>query len=143
MNIRAFNLRPKLGPKNFEVVQKMFTTEVPELYKQYLIQYAGCSIKEDTFTDNAGCKWILASFSNSSDIMNLPKEFKTAGWGDWIVFGYDEGGWHYCINMSTTENYNSVFINRWTDHEPENQFVKIADSFEEFMQGLQEDNKRL
>jgi hypothetical protein len=34
------------------------------------------------------------------------------------------------------DDFGTIYINRWTDHLPEEQFLKIADSFEEFINGL-------
>ncbi len=65
----------------------------------------------------------------------LAKEFREKDWGDMICFGSDPGGWHYCLDMST-ENYGKVYLNRWTDFEGDDQFVRMANNLEEFLAGL-------
>jgi hypothetical protein len=53
-----------------------------------------------------------------------------------VPFAYDPGGWHFCLSFDA-DTYGKIIINRWTDHLPEEQFLVIADSFEEFINGLQ------
>ena len=47
----------------------------------------------------------------------------------------DPGGWHFCLSIDE-KDYGTIIVNRWTDHSEENQFLKIADNFEEFIDGL-------
>ncbi len=135
MKLRNFTLRDKIGEGSFRHAQKEFKNQIPELVKLCLVKYGNSSIKEDVYIDNKNTEWILSAFSNSTDVMKLPKEFKDAGWGEWFPFAFDQGGWHFCINMSD-HDYGSVYVNRWSDHKPKDQFVKIANSFEEFMNEL-------
>ncbi|MBK9580663.1 MAG: SMI1/KNR4 family protein [Saprospiraceae bacterium] len=52
-----------------------------------------------------------------------------------IPFAYDPGGWHFCLSFDE-DTFGKVVVNRWSDHLPEDQFIVIADSFEEFINGL-------
>lgn len=82
-------------------------------------------------------EWELQTFDHIASIIDLTKEFKEKGWGLKVPFAYDPGGWHFCLSFDK-ETYGQIIINRWTDHSPEEQFVVIADSFEEFINGLKQ-----
>jgi hypothetical protein len=138
--LRKLTIRPRIGTGDFKLIQRDFTNAIPENLKAVLREYAGLAVEENTFTDKKSRLWILQSFQNTADLHKLPKEFLDAKWGQWIPFAYDPGGWHFCLSMSD-DDYNSVYINRWTDHKPEDQFIKIADSFEEFIDGLRREDE--
>ncbi len=135
--MRQFKIRKRIGEKSLDLLNKLVGIDMPLLLKQMLINYAGLSIEEDYFIDKNGKEWVLAAFDDFTSIYKLTKEFQESGWGNKIPFGYDEGGWHFCLSFDK-DTFGKIFINRWTDHLPEEQFVVIADSFEEFINGLQE-----
>ncbi|HLO43054.1 MAG TPA: SMI1/KNR4 family protein [Leadbetterella sp.] len=135
--MRQFQIRKRIGEKSLDLLDKLIGFELPFLLRQILINYSGLSIEQDYYIDKNGNEWILAAFDNFNSIYKLTTEFKDSGWGNKIPFGYDEGGWHFCLSFDE-ETFGKVLINRWTDHLPEDQFVIIADYFEEFIDGLHE-----
>ncbi len=96
---------------------------------------AGFSHRENTFIDFEKTIWTIIVFENFSTIYKLTDEFASNGWGKMIPFASELGGWHFCLCMEE-KDHGSIYVNRWTDHLPEGQFLKIADSFEEFINGL-------
>ncbi|WP_350293002.1 SMI1/KNR4 family protein [uncultured Croceitalea sp.] len=140
MNLREFTLRDKMGESNFKHAQKEFKNSIPKLVKRYLVKYGKSSIEEDIFIDQENTHWILNSFMSSIEIMKLPKEYKDSDWGEWFPFAFDMGGWHFCIDMSDND-YGGVYVNRWNDYSPEEQFLKIADNFEIFINGLKKEKE--
>ncbi len=96
---------------------------------------AGLSHYECVFIDAEGRKWEVAQYNQYKDLIGLLREFKKVGWGKKIAFAHDPGGWHFCLSLDE-DTYGKIIINRWTDHTPEDQFLVIANSFEEFIDGL-------
>ena len=118
------------------MIENILENTIPVNVREYIKRYGGNSILECYFTDNKGLEWELNQFNLFIDLFKLTKEFKEKGWGLKVPFAYDPGGWHFCLSFDK-ETYGKVLINRWTDHLPEEQFLIIADSFEEFINGLQ------
>ncbi len=134
--MRKFKIRPRIGQKNLDLLDSLIGFKMPALLREILDNYSGLRITEDYFIDKNNRDWIIASFDNFASIYNLIKEFQNSGWGKKIPFGYDEGGWHFCLSFDE-DTFGKVVVNRWTDHLPDDQFVVIADTFEEFINGLQ------
>lgn len=136
--MKQFTVRPRMGDRSFTLIEQIVGGSFSELFKEFMKKYAGLSIEEDCFIDKFyGKEWFVASYDNFTSMYNLTKEFKESGWGLKVPFAYDSGGWHYCISFDE-DNYGNIIINRWTDHDFEDQFLKIADNFEEFMNGLKQ-----
>ena len=108
---------------------------MPDQLVHVLGDYSGSSVVEDTFIEYSGKDCKLKTFDTFPFIIDLTKEFRESGWGLKVPFAYDPGGWHFCLSFDEDAR-GKVFVNRWTDHAPEEQFVVIANSFEEFIEGL-------
>jgi hypothetical protein len=108
---------------------------IPEIYKEFIVEYQGSGVNEILYYDKSNTLWILNAFSEYEDMTALYKELKSGYGRKLIPFAYDPGGWHFCLCLDD-EYFGTIYINRWTDHLPEEQFLKIADSFEEFINGL-------
>lgn len=106
-------------------------------FKAIIKKYAGVGIKERYFTDAHLTLWELHQFLNFIEMFKLTEEFMQVGWGRKLPFAYDPGGWHFCLSFDD-DTLGAVVVNRWTDYGPDEQFLKIADSFEEFIEGLHE-----
>lgn len=133
--MRKFTVRPRIQNFELNMLDEVFGKAIPSIVRDYLKKYAGLGIFESTFVDKNGLEWELNQFNLFDDIYGLSKEFIDKNWGKMLPFGYDPGGWHFCLCMDDI-NEGKIYINRWTDHLPEDQFLKIADSFEEFINGL-------
>lgn len=135
--MRVFNIMSKFDDACAKAIERLIGNTLDDTFKKFMNLYSGHSIYEQYYKDKNSKEWILSSIDNFTSIFKLTKEFKNSGWGNKIPFGYDEGGWHFCLSFDE-ETFGKVLINRWTDHLPEEQFVVIADSFDEFINGLQE-----
>lgn len=135
--MREFKVLPKIQEFELDLIEKILEVRIPELVRNYLMKYGGCSIKENRYIDSTGLEWDLGQFSTFNDIYGLVKEFRDAYKCKLLPFAYDNGGWHFCLNLDSI-NYGSIIINRWTDHLPEDQFLIIAENFENFINGLSE-----
>ncbi len=141
-NMREFNIISKFDDACARSMERLIGNKLEDNFKHFMSLYSGHSIYEQYFKDRNSQEWILAAIDNFTSIFKLTKEFKNSGWGNKIPFGYDEGGWHYCLSFDK-ETYGKVLVNRWTDHSPKEQFLIIADSFEDFINGLEETKEDL
>ncbi len=135
--MRRFRVRPRFGAKNFEIIESLINGKFTDGFRDIMREYAGLSVYENYFVDRSGRDWELAAFDNFTSIFKLTKEFREGGWGLKVPFAYDPGGWHFCLSFDE-DTYGKIIVNRWTDHAPEDQFIVIADCFEDFINGLQE-----
>jgi len=90
--------------------------ELPNELISIIEKYGGLAVLEDKYIDSNNNEWELQTFDHIASIIDLTKEFKEKGWGLKVPFAYDPGGWHFCLT--------------------EEQFLVIANSFEEFIDGL-------
>ena len=138
--MREFTVRPKIQDFELNLIEKVFEKPISENVRSFLKKYSGVGIYECFYLDKKGKSWEISQFHLFNDLYQLSKEFIEKGWGLFLPFAFDPGGWHFCLNMDE-KDYGAIFINRWTDHLPEDQFVKIADSFEEFIDGLKREDE--
>lgn len=130
-------------PKEQEIVnfEIEIGTRLPEPYREFLLTINAKYIAESYYQVN-GTKYELHGFV-------------TFGCGDWtlkqhyenlkehlenryLAFAYDSGGWQYVISIEHTGNYGKIYFCRM-DKALENATTLIANSFDEFMCGLQKD----
>ena len=140
MELKNLTIAPRTGNKSIEYLEDILEDKLTDNFKIFMKKYAGLSVIEDFYEDKNGNQWELQTFDDIMSISKLTKEFKENGWGSKMPFAYDPGGWHYCISYEV-ESYHKIIVNRWTDHLPEEQFLIIADSFEEFINGLHQKHK--
>jgi len=134
--MRKLTIAPRAGKRYFNLLEEFIGCYLSNSFKEIMIGYAGLMILEDNYRDKNGTIWELQSFDNIVSVLQLTKEFKENGWGLKIPFAYDPGGWHFCLSFDK-ESYGKIIINRWTDHSPEEQFLVIAENFDEFINSLQ------
>ncbi|MDH3650840.1 MAG: SMI1/KNR4 family protein [Saprospiraceae bacterium] len=125
-----------MGDKSFRLIEYIVDGLLEDDFKAFIKKYAGLSLEEDYFVDSINQKsWIVAAYDDFTNMYELTKEFKEKGWGLKVPFAYDQGGWHFCLSFDH-DTYGKVIVNRWTDHPPQEQFLVIANSFDEFINGL-------
>ena len=135
--MKKLRIRPRLGSGNIKLIERAIGHELPINFKEFMINNAGLSHYECIFIDDGGNKWEVSQYNQYRDLIGLAREFKEKGWGIKVSFAHDPGGWHYCLSFDK-ETAGKILVNRWTDHSPKDQFIIIADSFEEFIEGLEE-----
>ena len=140
--MKELTIAPRAGKRYLQLLEKAIGSPIPNSLKEILIRYAGLSVKENTYKDSNGKEWELQTFDHIGSMVDLTKEFVEKGWGKKLPFAYDPGGWHFCLSFEE-ENFGKILVNRWTDHAPEDQFVIIADSLEDFINGLEERQEEL
>ena len=135
MKIDKLTIAPRAGKRSFEYLEQMSGFNLSENFVKFMTKYAGLAVVERFYNDSNKHKWELQSFDDIISSAKLSKEFKENGWGLKLPFAFDPGGWHYCISYEE-KTFNKILVNRWTDHLPEDQFIVIANSFEDFINGL-------
>jgi hypothetical protein len=133
--MREFTILPRVQDFELNLIGNLVGNKIPDIVREYIKKYAGLSFEERFFIDKENREWELAQFNRFTDLYGLTEEFMKGYGRKLIPFAYDPGGWHFCLCMDD-EDFGTIYINRWTDHLPEEQFLKIADSFEEFINGL-------
>jgi hypothetical protein len=138
--MREFTVLPKVQDFELDMIENIIGKKFPLLIREYIKKYAGFSIAEKYFKDNNNLEWELSQFNRFNDLYGLTNEFLIGYNRKLIPFAYDPGGWHFCLCMDDSD-FEAIYVNRWTDHLPNEQFVKIADSFEEFINKLKSEEE--
>jgi hypothetical protein len=133
--MREFKILPMVQDFELNLLEKIIENKIPDLVRSYIKKYGGLMIAEKHFFDKNGLEWELGQFNFFKELNGLTEEFLREYHRKLIPFAYDPGGWHFCLSFDE-DTYGKIIINRWTDHLPEEQFLVIADSFEEFINGL-------
>lgn len=134
--MKELTIAPRAGKRYLQLLESAIGSNLPDSFREIIMKYAGLSVLENTYKDKSNTEWELQTFDHVASMVDLTKEFIEKGWGKKLPFAYDPGGWHYCLSFDE-ESYGKVLVNRWTDHSAEEQFVIIADSFENFINGLE------
>ena len=133
--MKELNIAPRAGKRYIQLLENAIGSSLPGSLRSIITKYAGLSVLENTYLDSNNTEWELQTFDHIASMVDLTKEFIEKGWGKKIPFAYDPGGWHFCLSCDE-DTFGKVVVNRWSDHLPEDQFIVIADSFEEFINGL-------
>lgn len=138
--MRKLTQRPRIGDASLQLIEEIVNGRFSENFKRFLKESAGLSYYESVFVDAAKTEWHVQQYNSFDDLYGLTQEFLNVYKRKLIPFAHDPGGWHFCLCMDE-EDHGAIFINRWTDHLPEEQFLKIANSFEEFIDGLRREEE--
>jgi hypothetical protein len=133
--MKELTIAPRAGKRYMKLLENAIGGSLPVSLNEVILKYAGLRVLEDTYEDKSKVLWEIQSFDNVASMVDLTKEFIVKGWGKKLPFAFDPGGWHYCLSFDQ-DTYGKVIVNRWTDHEDKDQFLVIAESFEEFIEGL-------
>lgn len=133
--MKELTIAPRAGKRYLKLLENAIGGSLPVSLNEVILKYAGLRVLEDTYEDKSKVLWEIQSFDNVASMVDLTKEFSVKGWGKKLPFAFDPGGWHYCLSFDE-DTYGKVIVNRWTDHEDKDQFLVIAESFEEFIEGL-------
>jgi SMI1-KNR4 cell-wall len=139
--MKEFTVIPNIDESGFKLIEQIVGGSFSEFFKTILSKYGGLCIYERYYYDKKNTIWELGAFDNFTSIYGLTKEFFENYKRKLVPFAYDSGGWHFCLSFDK-DTYGKIIINRWTDHTPEEQFLVIADSFEEFINGLKREDEK-
>jgi SMI1-KNR4 cell-wall len=134
--MRKLTLYPRMGDSNMRHIESIIGSSLSENFKSFLKENAGLSHYERYFFDREQTQWEVKKYLTYSELYKLEEEFIKEYHRKLVPFAFDGGGWHFCLCMDEGVDFGSIIVNRWTDHLPEEQFLVIADNFEEFINGL-------
>jgi hypothetical protein len=140
--MRHLTLFPRMGKANFQHLESIANNTIPQNFVDFMTQNAGLSHFERYFKSNESI-WEVHKYKSYIEMFELIKEFLQVGWGKMLPFAFDPGGWHFCLCLEQGEKYGGIYVNRWTDHLPDEQFLKIADTFQEFIDGLMTEDEAI
>lgn len=136
--MKKLQLQPRIYEHQFDRISKLLNAEIPQELKSILQDYAELGVRENTYSNALGKVFPLASFCSYRMIYDFLEEFNRGGFEKIIPFAIDNGGWVYCLSID--ENiYGKVYLFQMEmPYENEIEaFEFVANSFEEFIDGLQ------
>jgi cell wall assembly regulator SMI1 len=131
------NSKPKdVEDSDIKKVESTFNIQFPEYFLSFLQKYGGTCTKEVVYSDAFWVNFFLPLKSeNGASIISL-MEGQRINYNDnsWIPFAIDSGGWSFCIAQK--ENIKGQIWVEKFDGGDENPFEFVANSFEDFINGL-------
>ena len=140
LNIKRGYIQIEIDEINlFQIRNKLV---LPSFFIEFLLKYNGAKINENCYRD----EYIISNFlpllinRNASIELILPavRDKEDIGRDDLIPFAVDPGGRPYYLSIAGNDNGN-VYIDRMGAGY-ENPLLKIAETFEEFINGLEPEN---
>lgn len=131
-NMRNLKIKIRISDAEIRFLEEKIGAPLPSEFVEVMKSYAGLSTEECLFIDQGNKKRIVHGFLNFTEMHDLSIELCNVGFGRKIPFAFSPNGWHYCLSLDD----NRIYLYRWTDHKTEDAFLQIADSFEEFINGL-------
>ncbi|HEX7904185.1 MAG TPA: SMI1/KNR4 family protein [Chitinophagaceae bacterium] len=134
--MRKLTISPRMGEASVQMLEQIVGEKFSENFREFLKENSGLSHYENIFIDKDGTRWQIQQYNMFKDLYGLTEEFLKTYKRKLIPFAYDPGRWHFCLCFDPGDDYGAIIVNRWTDHLPEEQFLKIADNFEHFIDNL-------
>lgn len=114
--------------------------KIPLILQEFLKLYSGSSIEENTFVKSEKetiftLSYVCELYSEfNPSIEKLVNGNQFYKYYDWVPFGIDPGGWVFNLSIAN-DKFGQVWINKF-DSGDDNPFEFVADTFEEFINGL-------
>ncbi|SDI61543.1 SMI1/KNR4 family protein [Chryseobacterium jejuense] len=127
----------KITNTELETFEQEIGLTLPESYKKHILKYNGGTPEEKDCFDE---KVIAHFYPIKYGKYPLEKSYKTLKDSlpqDFLNFAYDEGGNPFCLNLKSGKDYGKVYFCALDEGDVEAEL--LADSFKEFMDGLEED----
>jgi hypothetical protein len=123
--------------------ESLIDNHIPKDYKQFVLPNNPTELNSSVFI-LAGRKYYIDKFysANKNDKLNLFEIFENQSWYfdcKYFPFAYDSGGWQFVICIEKGKNYGKVYFCRM-DEDIDKALTLLANSFEEFINGLQADD---
>lgn len=131
------NSQPKtIEDNDIKEVEATFNIQFPEYFLSFLKKHGGTSTKEGVYSDSCWVSFFLSLKSDKgASIVSLLEGYRiNSNERDWIPFAIDSGGWSFCIALKE-DIKGQVWVDKF-DSGDENPFSFVANSFEDFINGL-------
>lgn len=113
--------------------------KLPDSYREFLLTQNPYTVKED-FYQKDGRNYEIHHFYPFDSEIELSLQFSFDNLNDffeskYLAFGDDSGGWQYVISVQEVD-YGKIYFCRM-DEALEDALTLLADSFEQFVNGLE------
>jgi SMI1-KNR4 cell-wall len=139
-SITFLNTDSKVESSQIEDFEKEIKKPIPKGFTEFLLSNNGGRTNEVVFTETNGNHQIINDFLPLTENRNgsirslLPLVNDERALIEWLPFGYDPGGWVFCICLKE-ECYGKIHLFRMDKIYEEN-FDYVCESFEDFINGL-------
>lgn len=138
--MKKFTISSRMQKYEFQLIEEKINHKLPTLLFEFLSTYGGMFIKERFFRDFTGKIWKMEEIKLFHFIYNyideIEEELNLANIDKTMIpFANEETGWFFCIS---TEKKYPVYIFKTNGYSGIDAFLQISDSFEEFINELQE-----
>lgn len=138
--MRKLTLKDRFLPHQYSRIENEAGIKIPETIKDFISEYADLSVKENKFINNDGKLFEISQFITYRMMDDFIKEFKEEGLGKKLPFAIDNGGWVFCISFDEESMDKILLYQMEMEWKTKNDaFELVADSFEEFINNLQEE----
>jgi len=128
-------------PDEIRIFETKMGVELPEYFKFFLADQNPFVVSEKNYIKGNRSFEVHHFYPLHADaelsLMMVNSVLKDHFNGSFVVFADDSGGWLYILSVRK-EDYGKVYFCRM-DEELENALTLLADSFEEFINGLAEE----
>ena len=138
--MRKLTLYPRMGNSNLKTLETLISDKIPATTSDFLKENAGLSHYERYYRDDKRVIWEVSKYLTFAEMLKLTQEYVKEYQPKLLPFAHDPGGWHFCLSFDP-ETFGKIIVNRWTDQKPEDQFLVISNSFEDFITGLRKENE--
>ena len=136
--MRVLTKKKRIDENQIDFLQSILGKEFPKYMIEFLKEYVEAAVVEDRFTNNRNKVFYISMICTYRMIYDYIQEFKSENFGQFIPFAVDDGGYIFCLSLNE-KNFGNVLLYQ-TDigYESETEaFVLVADTFEEFINGLE------
>ena len=135
--MKKLSIQPKLNENQINFLEGVLGVPFPKQFKEFITIYCDTATYENTYTQSNKL-YKVSMFCTYRMIFDFINDLKRDGFEKRIPFAVDDGGWVYCISMNESR-YGKVYLFQLEmPYENENEaFEFVANSFEEFINGLQ------
>jgi len=138
--MRKLTLNDRFLPHQYNRIENEIGIKIPDIIKCFISEYADLSVKENKFVNNDGKLFEISQFISYRTMYDFIKEFKEEGLGKKLPLAIDNGGWVFCISFDEESMGKILLYQMEMEWKTKNEaFELVANSFEEFINGLQEE----
>lgn len=144
-SITFLNTYDKIDILQIKTLEEEIGKSIPQSVVDFILKNNGGRSSEIVFTESNGNHHIVNDFLPLTENRNgsikslLPLVNDERLIVEWLPFGYDPGGWIFCICLKN-ECYGKVHLFRM-DRIYEENFDYICENFEEFVNGLRTEDE--
>jgi len=138
--MRTLTLEDRFLPHQYSRIENEAGIQIPDSIKDFISVYADLSVKENKFINSDGKLFEISQFITYRMMYDFIKEFKKENLGKKLPFATDHGGWVFCISFDEDSKNKILLYQMETEWKTKNDaFEFVANNFEEFINGLQEE----